>query len=783
MDDKIYLTLSVHGLVDFLLRRGDIDNRIYNNETMQMGTKIHASYQEKQGRQYLSEVVLRGVIDRPAGVLTLEGRADGIIEGGAYPIIDEIKSTVAPLEEFYEQQKDWHLGQAKCYALLYARAHSCREVGIWLTYIHQVTGEQIRKEFLYKVAQIEQEVNEMADQYLEFFASVKHHEEVRNESVVDLEFPFPGFRPGQREMAKRVYRIARDGGRLFIEAPTGIGKTISALYPAVKTFEKGQNERIFYLTAKTTGRQAAYDALTRLYEKGFAGRDSMLRAKDKMCFCPGASCDPDNCPFTKGYYDKLPSVRKEALESQNRFSEDYVSNLAAKYLMCPFELQLDLSLWSDIIICDYNYLFDPIVYLERFFDPLIDNSKTVVLVDEAHNLIDRGRSMYGSALPLSMVVEAKKSLSRIKCNGVKRALTKLIHFYEQEIVTHELPYKYESFPNELLKRIDAIDRAEKNAMKDAPFKIPLAYRDFSRESHRLVRLVEGFDANTVTYLTPDRDDIVFHFDSLDPSPYLSDVLARIKSTVFFSATFSPIEFYQEGITGEAEDPTLLLHSPFPPENICLTIVPNLSVRYKDREMTYEDVAEYLRHFVAKKTGNYFLYFPSYEYLDKIADYLDFGDAEVHRQTRQMTEGDRIEFLGNFSANPQKTTIGLLILGGAFSEGIDLVGDRLSGVAIVGIGMPQISFERNLLREFFDAKEKKGFAFAYLYPGINRAMQALGRLIRSENDVGAALLIDDRYLQREYRSIYARIYPRYQVATSTFDLDMILDEFYEKKHPA
>ncbi len=778
MADRIYRTISVHELVDFLLRKGDIDDRVFNLETMQMGTKIHASYQIKQGKTYLSETPLKATFVRPKGTITLEGRADGIIIGGAYPIIDEIKSTVMPLNEFYEEQKEWHLGQAKCYALMYGEANQNQELGIRLTYLSQNSDEKMIREFRYEIEELRDDINDLLDQYLDFLSALKIHDEERNNSIKSLEFPYSSYRRGQKTMAKMVYETIENGDVSFIEAPTGIGKTISALYPSIKALGEGKMEKIFYLTAKTTGRISAYEAMGKLYEKGLIARDSILKAKDKMCFRPGSACNPDECPFAKGYFDKIGSVRQIALKSGERFSSEYVQNLAAEYILCPFELSLDLSLYSDVIICDYNYLFDPIVYLDRYFSDLQEDGKYVALIDESHNLIDRGRSMYSSSISLRQAKLAKNSLQKGKTQGIKRAITKLIDYLEENGGGLE-PLVLDSFPKEILKRLESIKRAEKKAEEEKGFVSSKSYQDFSRELHRLSVLSENYSSGTVCYFNKESEDIAFHMDCLDPSHYLNSTLSKLKAGILFSATLSPIDFYKESIKGDTQSPSILLKSPFDPRNLCLTIVPNLSVRYKDRESSYEQVASYLKKFVSKKTGNYFIYFPSYQYLDKIKNYLDLDIYNVYEQERSMSEEKRAEFLSNFIPNPKETNIGLLVLGGAFGEGVDLIGDRLSGVAIIGIGMPTVGFERNLLKEHFENKTKRGFAYAYLYPGMNRVMQALGRLIRSETDKGAALLIDDRYLNREYREVYARLYPNYSIAYSTFDLDMILDDFYKE----
>lgn len=777
---KHYLTLSVHGLVDFLCRKGDIDNRIYNQETMLLGSKIHASFQEKQGREYLSEYPLSHVFERPLGQVTLEGRADGIIEGGPFPVIDEIKSTVAPLDDFYAEQKEWHLAQASCYALMYLLENGGEKCAIRLTYISQINNSQMVKEKKYSLTELEERIDSLLDQYLDFYEQEFAHKEKRDESCASLRFPYKTFRLGQRQMAKYVYGIAKNGGYFFCEAPTGIGKTMSALYPTLKAFASSSNERIFYLTAKGTGADSAYNALTELYSKGLVARDSTLRAKDKMCFSPGSNCNPDECPFAKAYYEKIRKAVAEALAKECRFDAAYITSLAKKYAMCPFELQLDLSLYSDVIICDYNYFFDPLVKLERYFDPTVDSSHDIALIDEAHNLIERGRDMYSASLSLTELKMVKKSLSHVKAPSLKRAIGKMSAFLSLESISRKSSsWEYDSCPKDILRGLDGLSAFSKKLNKSGPIpKLPERYKDLSRECHRLSYLLENYSEGASLYGEKRGDDVSFHLYCLDPSPYLSESLASIKGAAIFSGTLSPIDFYENGILGK-EAPYLLLPSPFPSENFSLNLAPMVSTRYKDRAKTYQEVASYLNSYCNSRLGNYFVYFPSYEYLENIAPLLDFPDSFVYTQTRDMKEDDKVAFLSNFVPNPAKNAIGLLIIGGAFSEGIDLMGDRLTGVAIVGIGVPQISYERNLIKSHF-AEIGKGYEYAYMDPGINKVMQAVGRLIRSEKDVGSALLIDDRYLQSDYREIFSRRWSNYNVVTSPNDVVSSLKHFYKKK---
>ena len=783
---KPYLSLSVHQLVDFLLRTGDIDDRIYNNETMQMGTKLHGLQQGKQGGAYLSEYPLSGMISRPLGDLALSGRADGVIPSSDCPLIDEIKTTVISLERFYEEQSEWHKGQALVYAYLYLKKKGGDKARIRLTYISQLkTDEVMVKEFDYSRGEIEEKVEGYCDAYLAFYQRQFDHWKRRDESAKRLEFPYPEFREGQREMAKYCFGIAKKGGILFAEAPTGIGKTMSSLFPFVKSFDERRVQRIFYLTAKGTGAQSAFNAITDLRSKGLVVRDSTLLSKEKICLCPGKRCNPVDCPFAKDYYTKLKGVIETALESGERFDQARVSSWCREAGICPFEFQLDLSLFSDIIIGDYNYFFDPIVHLERYFDESVDQSKFLVLVDEAHNLVDRGRSMYSASLSTRDLRFAKRAL---KGNAkyvlsLHKAISKIeaaFKRYEEEAKEELL----EEAPSEIEKALDALKTAEAKVRKDNPRAIgkmrPLS--DFSREANRYLRLLHDFPDPSCRYAMIRRGegDLELNLICLDPSRFLYKSLSNVRGAVLFSATLTPGSYFTNSIIGKEDNPFLILPSPFPKENFKVMLAPEVSVRYRDRESSYPKVAAYLKSFVEAKKGNYFVYFPSYDYLQKIRPYLDFPSASILAQDKSMKEEDKLEFLASFVPNPQVSTVGLLVIGGAFGEGIDLVSDRLIGVSIVGVGMPTIGFENNLLRDYYEKKEGLGFLYAYQNPGVSKVLQALGRVIRSESDVGAALLIDDRYAKNPYRDLLLRRYPASKVVRSEKEVEETLESFYSPK---
>lgn len=770
------LKLSVHQLVDFLLRTGDIDNRIYNSSTMSEGTRIHAYYQSKQGNNYISEYQLYEVFKVDDFEVALEGRADGIIVSGTEVTIDEIKSTVAELDSYYEEQKEWHLGQAKCYALMYAHEKNLDHVNIKLTYINQITEERKVKNFSFTVLELEKDIISLIREYLDFYRFIYERTEKRNESAKALEFPYSEFRKGQRKLAKYTYSISTKGGVLFCEAPTGIGKTVSTLFPAVKSFAEGRNEKIFYLTAKNSGKETAYQTVVAMREKGLYASEILLTAKDKICYCPGKACNPDECPYAKGYYTKIKKVLIDALKKNNSFSRETILSIASHNAICPFELSLDLSLYVDIIICDYNYFFDPIVYLKRYFDE--DALNNVVLVDEAHNLVERGRSMYSASISESSFKRAKKAMRHLEHKKLKNAskrITKLFNSFETvENGDTEIPFLMSTE----LNAIDAYLLAASDVNKHHHEFVTDEFTDFFFELNKFRKLIDYYDERFCLYITKSDNDISINLFCMDPSDLLRRTLQKVKSKVIFSATLTPLDYYLGMIGGSEDDPLIMLPSPFDKRNLGIMVAPNISVKYKNRDATLKHVASYLKAFISGKVGNYFIYVPSYEYLTKLVPYLDFGDANLIIQEKDMDDRTRQDFLSCFVDKPTKTTVGIAIVGGAFGEGVDLTSDRLIGVAVIGVGIPQICFERDKIREYFNKIEKDGYLYSYVNPGINKVMQAVGRVIRSETDRGMALLIDDRYLTKTYSDLFENKWSNYEVVTSEADIKQLVDDFWK-----
>lgn len=780
----VELVLSVHQLVDFLLRTGSIDNRVYNRNTMLMGSKIHAYYQKKQNNEYISEYPLKEDFIVNDFKVTLQGRADGIIvTNNGKVTIDEIKSTVEDLNKFYEEQSEWHLGQAKCYALMYAHEKHLEKISITLTYISQVDDTQIQKNFSYKVNDIERYVNNLLKRYLDFYTIIYQKKIRRNNSSESLRFPFKDFREGQKKLAQVCYNVANNGGVLYVEAPTGTGKTMSTLYPFVKSFAKGFNEKIFYLTAKTSGRESAYKATEILKENGLLASEIIITAKDKICLNPGKACNPKECPYALNYYNKIKELLVEMIVKENSFDFNTIVKYAIDNDVCPFELQLDLSLYNDIIICDYNYLFDPVVYMKRYFDE--DSSHFISLIDEAHNLVTRSRDMYSCSLSYENFKKAKEATKEIDNKNFLKSVRKLnkefkkyLELYDENIESTIISY----LSDEFYIALDTFYRNSQQIMKDYEDQINEDFTTFFFEVNKFLKLYEFYNSSFRLFIEFKNSKFFdLNLYCVDASSFVKSCLNKLKASIIFSATLSPIEYYVQELGGNDESLKLLLDSPFPIDNQLIMVQNNVSTKYKDRNASINEVVISIITFINQKVGNYFVFFPSYQYMQDVLNKIPSNDDMViYEQSVDMNEKDKISFLNKFQENPSKTTVGFVVLGGVFSEGIDLLDDRLIGAVIVGVGVPRINFKQDLIKEYHDLKGCNGFNYAYVNVGINHVMQALGRVIRSETDKGSILLIDERYNYSQYRKIFRGHLRYYEIVKGPNDIKRLTDEFWNKK---
>ncbi len=775
------IELSVHQLVDFLLRKGDIDNRVFNRSSQTEGSRLHSLYQSKQGDNYISEYQLQHTFVVDDVEIFLEGRADGIIKKSNKDyIIDEIKTTIIDLQEFREENLEWHLGQAKCYAYMFASILNLDYIGVRLTYIKQgKESEKFIDDYLFTFEELERDIYDYLNRYLEFYKVMFRLNERRNETIKELNFPFKKYRKGQKELIKYVYGTIKNKEKLFIEAPTGIGKTMSCLYPSIKYIVEDPDSKIFYLTAKATGKENAHKAIQILKENGLSLSDIIITSKEKICFCKDKSCNPDECPFAKGYYTKLKNIIKESIIRYDDFDYETIVHIANKYSVCPFELELDLSLFCDVIVCDYNYVFDPTAYMKRYFDE--NSSHYQILVDEAHNLADRSKEMYSADLSLSELLKVKKAQSHIPNRKIKTALSRIKNVFDvYDANTEYGDNKIEDLNDELYVALNKFVTAYQDVSKNSHDDITKELTNFYIDVSRFLKISEFLSDRYLIYIKKIEGDITIRLYCLDASRFLQSTMSKVNSTVLFSATLSPISYYVDILGGNKDStPNTLLESPFPKENLKLLIAPKLSTRYKNREKTYKDISEHILSFISAKKGNYFIYLPSYEYLSNLLDVITFPeDVDVYIQDRDMSEQDKEEFISHFKNKNDKSVVGLAIIGGAFGEGIDLVGDSLIGVVVVGIGLPKINFESNNIVEYYNKNEENGFAYAYTYPGMNKVMQAVGRLIRSESDRGAALLIDERYMWNEYRILFKKEWDNYEVVYNKDDITNSLQKFFK-----
>ena len=796
---KPILTVQVRELVEFALRRGDLggERDFVGPSRALAGIRGHQRVQRSRPAEYQREVRLARDLEGGEFVLRVQGRIDGLAETTEDTLIEEIK-TVQGGWNGEARALDW--AQVKLYGALYAHDHAAEQVELQLTYLDLETDRATEFRQRCSAAALEAVFAEATTLYLDWLRDLHHWRNRRDDSIRALVFPFPAYRTGQRQLAVAAYRALKGGRRLFLEAPTGVGKTISVLFPAIKTLAEGHFARVFYLTARTVGRAVAEKALADLRQAGLRLRSLTLTAREKICFQPGTACDAAVCPFALGYYDRVKPAMRAALAG-GEITRLTLEQIGREHQVCPFELSLDVSVWVDAVVCDYNYVFDPKAWLRRHFAD--EGGPYAFLVDEAHNLVDRAREMFSADLTTREILEVRRALKDAlpRCaralSKVSAALRKLHGAEAEELldgaggVSGHAPALLDLWPDseqEPLKvpteseipadrlpetLVLALDQALKEAEAWLARNRPAAFREsllaLYFRLHSFRRTADLYDEHYTTLTTRDAGVSVRLF-CLDPSHLLRQALARGKAAIFFSATITPPEYYRDLLGGEPGDPQLRLPSPFPPTNLAVLVQDRIRTQFKARGETLEDVAQAIAAVTAARPGNYLVYLPSFQYLAAVHARFRALRPEVRTlaQGPRMTEADREGFLRAFAAEPDRTLLGFAVMGGVFGEGIDLVGDRLIGAVIVGVGLPQICVERDLIRDYFQSRNGAGFDYAYTFPGMNRVLQAIGRVIRSETDRGVVLLIDTRFAETRYR----RLFPAWWHPTRTRNLEHI-----------
>ena len=762
--EKPKVRISVRNLVEFILRSGDLDNSRGSSgdkEAMLKGGRLHRKIQRSMKGNYQAEVSLKRESEYEDVIIQVEGRADGIFTEDGEFWIDEIKGTYGNLQAM-EVPVPVHRAQAMCYGWIYGEKEGLSQIGIQMTYSHLDTEDTRRFREIFSMEELKNWYQKLLDDYHKWISCSLSWKKERNASMKDLQFPFP-YREGQREIVSGVYHTVSSKKTLFVQAPTGVGKTMSAIFPSVRAIGEGKGETLFYLTAKTITGTVAWEAFHTLRENGLKFKVTAITAKEKLCFLDSPECTPEKCPYAKGHFDRVNDAVYELWTTEEVYSREVIRAHAEKWQVCPFEMCLDLSVWVDGVICDYNYAFDPNVHLKRFFGENISGDY-IFLIDEAHNLVERGREMYSAEISRQTLFTLRKKI-RKHFPKLARALDKASRQMlelEEDLKASQNPYQVLSNPGVLPVTFLTISGEleeileEKNLEEELRKEILELYfvvRDFLNVS-------ELVDENYVVYTEYfGENDFRLRLFCVNPAANLSEYLKKGSSAVFFSATLFPMLYYRELLTTETDAYGIYVQSPFSAKNRRILIGSDVSSRYTRRNHTeYRKIAEYISRCVWQRQGNYMVFFPSYRLMEDVYQVYEeeFSVDWVRciRQNSDMTEREREEFLEEFQSR-EGTLVGFCVLGGIFSEGVDLTGESLIGAIIVGTGLPQICSEREILKEYYDRKKQSGFDYAYRYPGMNKVLQAAGRVIRTKEDRGVILLLDDRFLGRDYGEIFPR----------------------------
>ncbi len=778
--------IGVREFVEFTVRTGDLNPiTTSSNNTALIGAKIHRHLQSAYDDTYAKEVYLHQLVSVNDTTYVIDGRADGVQTTASGVVVEEIKTSARSWDQLPQNTKDRYWAQARVYGHFLCVDRALDQITLDLVY-YQTSNDAVTR---FSETHTAEELSVMFDDLLNEFGDwLRMRSDIiqaRDDSIATLDFPFPAYRQGQRELAAAAYRTIANETRLFVEAPTGTGKTISTLFPTIKAMGAGLIQRCFYLTAKQSTRHVAENAMALLETHGLHAKSITLTAKDTITFADEPD-DPTKNPYMLGYYDRLKPALKDMFANEDALTRRTIELYAKKHTLDPFEFSLDASLFCDVIICDYNYLFDPAVYLQRFFTET--DTANFFLIDEAHNLVSRARAMYSAELDDATFTQLKVALAPFKGAGlpaIKANITKLITAFDgvrlsmanQREVFQAAPV--EDFVAALNHLSESIHdwltgelRTNQQAVVDLLLPVYFVCLGF-------LRIYDFYNDCFRTKLTATADRLVIKELCLDPSAFISDSLAKGRGAILFSATLSPLPYYQDVLGGAEESLAYRLPSPFSPAHQAVIVTGNIQTTYRQRQQSLPEVIASLTVMVQSRPGHYLVFLPSYAYLDLVADAFAAAqpDMAVIRQTGQMDAEARAQFLDRFREDPTPC-IGFAVLGGIFSEGIDLKGPQLIGVAIVSVGLPGLNSETDQLLAYFDQINGNGFAYAYQLPGFNNVLQAGGRVIRGSHDTGVILLIDARFCRPDYAALFPPHWAHAQVTNGLDSLATTLTNFWQ-----
>ena len=768
--------IAIKELAYFVHQSGDLTTEFFSNYDLEIGKKAHSYLQSQYHENDEKEYYIKQEVKVNGEDYLLHGFIDGVLNIADIIVIEEIKSTTQELDTITADFHKEHLAQAKIYAYLYAISHDMDMINIRLTYVSVIDYDVKSFDFVFNTSELESFTFETLESYISWLKALNNANERRTETIASIKFPFEHERPGQKDMMKATYKALRDNEILYAIAPTGIGKTMATLFSALKVLKK--NDKLFYLTAKGSGKNAPLEAIRILKDKGLSIKAIDITAKKKMCNARVSHCNPDECPYAKDYFDKLRSATEDIFNEYDIFSSEVILEEANNHEICAFEFSLYLSYFCDLIIADYNYAFDPKAQLIRYFED--DTYKPKLLVDEAHNLISRSKDMYSAVISEDdiRVIRSKLNGFTPSVRGNCNTAIQILESYNEKLAEGVcyIDTKMNSDLNVILRSIEQKCEQifeenkkikDKDIIYDAFFKI----MDF-------IRISEYFGENHRLIAKRENDKITVGYFCLNASEFILDTIKnKCHGVVFFSATLYPIDYHVNLLTS-GEGKYINLPSPFDPNNLDIIIDYEISTKYKNRINTVDRILETIDTLTSAHEGNYIVFFPSYAYLNMIVSAITNPNYEMIIQTNDLTDFERESIITKFKTTTN-TKVGFFVMGGNFSEGIDYVGDALSGVIIVGVGLPLICDENNLLKEYFDDLYQKGFDYAYTFPGFTKVIQAVGRVIRTSTDSGVAILMDERFSYSLYKNLFPAHWSNIKMINTNYKLKRELDDFYKK----
>ncbi|WP_374361809.1 ATP-dependent DNA helicase [Pseudoduganella danionis] len=757
MDAMKRYTIAVRALCEFTAKTGDLDLRFTPSPSAQEGMAGHATVTARRGSNYQRELALAG----DYGPLHVRGRADGY--DSAAQRLEEIKTYRGDLARMPDNQRQLHWAQAQVYGHLLCASQTLTQITLALVYFDVGSQKETMLQQEYSAAELKNYFEQQCELFLQWATQEMAHRSARDAQLEQLAFPYAGFRPGQRELAAAMYTASKRGVCLLAQAPTGIGKSVGSLFPMLKAAAQQQTDKLFFLAAKTPGRQLALDAVQVIRASAplLPLRTLELVARDSACVHPELACHGESCPLARGFYDRLPAARQAALDAclpaqqqqQRILDRQTLQDIALAHQVCPYYLGSELARWCDVIVGDYNYYFDQSAMLHGL--TVMNDWKVSVLVDEAHNMVSRARKMYSADMSHSSL----RLLRKIAPEALKKPLDRVQRQWNQLVKEQQADYQaYAELPEKWLGALQTAASAISDYQNEHPTYNEPLLQEFYFNALQFARLAESFGPHALFDIEKRAGRSSAHSDStlcirnIVPAPYLAPRFQLSHCSALFSATLSPWNYFHDLLGMPDNTAWVDVESPFVAEQLSVKVAAHISTRYQQRQQSLLPIAHLMGQQYATQRGNYLAFFSSFDYMEKAAQTLaqHYPDIPQWSQTRRMDEAARADFLARYT--PDSCGIGFAVLGGAFGEGVDLPGARLIGAFVATLGLPQVNPVNEQIRQRMDSLFGAGYDYTYTYPGMQKVVQAAGRVIRTQTDRGTVYLIDDRFGRPELRAL-------------------------------